>query len=194
MRITDSAPHQCGIEYDRLHESISGASKGFILIRFIYTTGRIGPAVNEYTFPISIDKKNRHAGKSISYNLVKILRQIHLYIRYAFLQKSFRILRHVLLRHRKKGIHDLQHCFIFNESVNVVEYGRLSSDLHLPAYDIKAFLHRQGFVHISDILFKRSAELFTVFFYHSHCSPFLPKDNILLWLDCPVFPGLFHFF
>ena len=70
------------------------------------------------------------------------------------LNKAFSVFGHILFSNRKERVHDLQHRFIFYESVDVVEHGRFPADLHVPPDDVKALLYRQDFIHISDILLK----------------------------------------
>ena len=154
MGIPDPPSHKSCVEYNCLYKSVPRSAQRFILIRFIHAPCGIGTAVQKDTLLISVYEKTCRSGQYVPYDIIEIFSDIHLHIRHLFLYESFRVFRHILLRHRKKRIHDLQHNFILNESVNIIEHGRFAAYNDIPPDNIKTLFYRKDFIHISDVLLK----------------------------------------
>ena len=170
VRIPYPASHHRRIEYDRFYEPVPGAAQGFVFIRFFDAPRRISPTVDRDAGFIAFDEKTSHSGKQILEYLIEVSKDIYFDVGNAFPWKLCCICRHILFLNAEKGIHDLQHGFIFHKPVYKIKWSTASSDHDIPLDDIKALLYRKYLIDVCGIFFPGSSYFLCV--WHNDSSYF----------------------
>ena len=151
--ISDSSAYHSSVEHERFNKSVVRSAEHSVVFGFTHRTHRICARINHNRFGISLNNHTDCTRKNCFHKIVNLCVDIRFNIRNVFVGKFARCFErfHFFFFRFHKICHNLDHNFIFAESVYEIKLCAPFVNFYFSADDVKTCVHSQFIVKQSNI-------------------------------------------